>query len=475
MSGALSPEQRLRANALGLPQIIASTMANIAPAMSIFFGFGVIAEGAGVAAPITIIMAMVVILFLANTVAEFTRYRPSAGSFVTFIGVAFGPAAAATASIFVVFGYLVAASSVVIISGGWVQDALNLFLGLNIPWQLLSTVFAIVVGVLVSRGIGISTRWAAIFFYFELALLVVGAVIMLWTHRGNLTLTPLNPGNLANGLSGLGLGFPLAVYLFIGWENSAMLAEETKEPRKNIPRALIASTITIGILYIFLSYAIEVGFNYDAAAIAKSDVPYIDALKASAAGLLIVAYLAGIVSILSSLIGLTNSQARILFNSAREGLLPKFFSRVHEQHRTPHVAMWTFLAFTLLIVFVFGWGTKPVDLFGYTGTLGTIPVIVTYLATNLALPVYMRRERPRDYRTFRHLVLPLLGVLLMLLPIWGLVKPGQDAPFNWFPLITLCVFLVAGIYGLLLARRRPNLVGQIGSFIADGAEAHPAE
>src|SRR5208282_1050677 len=153
---------RLSRNALGLPQIVASTLANIAPAVSFYFGFGVIVGGAGVAAPLTIIVAMVAILFLSNTLAEFSKYRPSTGSFVTFIGMAFGPVAGATASIFVVVGYCIAASSVVVISGGWAHSTLLLFLGLNLPWQLLSLLVTAIVGLLVARGISLSTTWAAI-------------------------------------------------------------------------------------------------------------------------------------------------------------------------------------------------------------------------------------------------------------------------------------------------------------------------
>src|ERR1700685_786095 len=100
----------LRRDSLGLSQIVASTLANIAPAMSFFFGFGVIVAGAG--APLTILLAMLVVLFLSNTLAEFSRYRPSTGSFVTFIGMSFGPVAGAAASIFVVVGVVIAASSV---------------------------------------------------------------------------------------------------------------------------------------------------------------------------------------------------------------------------------------------------------------------------------------------------------------------------------------------------------------------------
>jgi amino acid transporter len=467
MTAPALPGHRLQQNSLGLSQIIASTLANIAPAMSFFFGFAVIVSGAGVGSPLTIAVAMVVILFLTNTLAEFSKYRPSTGSFVTFIGMAFGPTAGASASIFVVTGYCIAASSVVVISGGWAHSTLLLFLHVNIPWQILSLVATAIVGFLVARGISLSTTWAAIFFYFELILLLVGAIIMLVANHATISFAPLLPKNISGGLAGIGLGFPLAIYLFIGWENSAMLAEETTNPRRNVPRALITGTVAIGILYIFLAFATETAFHNNATAIGASAVPFVDAFKASAAGLLIVAYLAGLTSIFSSLIGLTNAQARILFNSSREGLLPVFFGKIHPQHKTPHVAMWAYILVAFAIVIVFGWHTDPVTLFGDTGTLGTIPVIITYLVTNLALPVYMLKFHRSDFSPVKHLIIPLLGTALMLFPLWGLVQPGQPSPYNLFPYLTLGLFIISLIYGTILAKRNPDLVQRIGSYVAD--------
>jgi amino acid transporter len=468
MSHGTPGSNRLRRNALGLPQIVASTLANIAPAMSFYFGYATIVQGAGLAAPITIIVAMVAILFLANTVAEFSKYQPSAGSFVTFIGTAFGPTAAAAASVFVIMGYVVAASAVVVISGGWAHDTLQAFLGISVPWQAISVAVALIVGVLVSRGISLSTRWAGIFFVFELVLLLVGAVVMLVVNHAAISLAAFNPANLSGGLKGIGLGFPLAIYLFIGWENSAMLAEETENPRRNVPRALILGTLSIGVLYIFLAFATGVGFGNNAKAIGAASIPYVDALKSSAAGLLLVAYLAGLTSIFSSLIGLTNSQARILFNSGREGLLPAVFGKIHPEHGTPHVSLWTYIAVALAIVLVFGRNIAPVDLFGDVGTLGTIPVIITYLITNFALPVYILRYQRASFNLVRHAVLPALGALMLLLPLWGLVQPGQPAPFNVFPYAVYALLAMSLVYGAMLARRTPDLVRRIGSYVADG-------
>jgi amino acid transporter len=459
----------LRRDSLSLSQIVASTLANIAPAMSFYFGFGVIVAGAGVGAPLTILLAMLVVLFLSNTVGEFSRYRPSTGSFVTFIGMSFGPAAGAAASVFVTVGYCIVTASVVAICGGWAHSTLKLFVGGDIPWQWLSVVASVITGVLVARGIRVSTTWAAIFFYFELLLLLAAAAIMLVANHTAISWAPLLPTSLSGGLAGVGAGFPLAIYLFIGWENSAMLAEETIDPRRNIPRALLIGTLVIGALYVLLAYSTEIAFHDNGVAIGKSAIPFIDAFKISAPGMLLLAYLAGLTSIFSSLIGAANSQARILFSSGREGLLPAFCGKIHPLHKTPHVATWTFIVCSLAIVLIFGYAydADPVTLFGEVGTLGAIPIVLIYLLTNLSLPVYMLRHHRSDFSAIRHLVIPLLGTVLMLFPLYGLIEPGQPYPFNLYPYWALGLLVFSIGYGLILARTTPDLAQRLGSFVAD--------
>jgi amino acid transporter len=462
-------EARLRRNALSLGQIVASTLASIAPAMSFFFGFAVIVQGAGLAAPLTILTAMVVILFLTNTIAQFSRFTPSAGSFVTFTGKAFGPSVGAAVSVFITFGYVVAASTVVSVAGVWIAETLKTFLGLSMNWAILTVVISVGTGWLVMRGVGLSTLWSGIFFYFEAGLLVLGGIIMLITHHNYLTLAPFKFSNLTGGLAGLGAGFPFAVYLFIGWENSATLAEETEDPRRNISRALITGTLAIGIFYIFLAYATTVGFNMDAHSLGASQLPFVDGLKASAPALLILAYIAGVTSIMGSLIGLVNSQARILFNSGREGLMPEFLGKIHPQHLTPHSAMWVFLIVAVALILGFGLfgGVAPMNYFGFAGTLGTIPIILTYMLTNLALPVYVIRYHRSELDIFRHVLMPIVGTLVMLFPLWGLVQPGQAWPFNVFPWIALGVLALSIIYGVVIARLSPGLAHRIGAYVAD--------
>lgn len=469
VSGQQTADRRLRRNALSLSHCVSTTLASIAPAVSFFFSFTVIVGGAGLAAPMTILLAMIGILFLTNTIAQFSRFTPSSGSFVTFTGKAFGPAFGAAVSVFLNAGYIVAGSTIVCIAGFWIAETSKLFLHLSINWAILALLISAATGWLVMRGIIPSAFWSSAFFHFEVGMLVLGSILMMATHLHSITLAPFRFANLTGGLTGLGAGFPIAVYLFLGWECSASLAEETEDPRRNIPRALITATLSIGVFYMFLAYATEVGFGMNAHALSAAEIPFIDGLRASAPSLLVVAYIAGITSIVGGLIAGVSYQARVLFNSSREGLLPGVFAMVHPRHKTPHHALWAFLAVALALFLGFAWFGKvpPLSYFAFAGTLGTIPILLTYMFTNLALPVYVLRHRRNELNVLRHILLPIAGTVVMLFPVWGLLQPGQAWPYNVFPWIAFGVLILSGLYGVAIVRRSPGLEQRIGAYVAD--------
>ena len=305
-------------------------MANIGPAMSFYFGFGYLAYTAGLASPLTIILAGVAILFLGNTLSEFCKVLPSTGGFISFIGKTFGGRTAVTTALMTGAGYIAAMASVVAIVGGFFQIILKNYnvSGLeNVPWIIWTLIFLAFAVFMMIRGISISTRIAGIFFAFEMLVLVVVSVVALIKFHGSITFRPFEPKNIHNGFSGLAAGFPLAIYLFIGWENSAALAEETDNPRKNIPRAVFTSTLIMLVAYVLFAFATVVGFKNNVANLSSAAIPFISVAKGVLGAALFFALLAGMTSTLGALIAGTNSQARLIFNAGREGLLPE----VHRQ------------------------------------------------------------------------------------------------------------------------------------------------
>jgi amino acid transporter len=460
---------RLQRGALKLIDIATSTMANIAPAMSFYFGFATIAAvtAAGIGSPLIIIMAIVAIALLGNTLGEFSRSIPSTGSFITFIGKTFGPVMAVTTTIVISIGYIVAMASVIVISGGWTQIILQHYFGINVPWQLLTFLFVVIVFFLLVRGVHLSTQWAGYFFLLEMIVLVLVSVVALVTNAGHLSLAPFNPMNISGGLAGIGVAFPLAVYLFVGWENSAALAEETDDPRHNVPRAIYASIILMGLSYLLFSYSTIVAFNYNVNALSQAQVPFLTAAQKISGILALFAYIAGFTSTMSAMIAGSNSQARLIFNAAREGLLPSALAKLDPRRHTPWASFLVFFGIGLGIVYIFGWTVDPVTFFGEIAALGTILISVTYLVSNIALPVYYRRHHPDQFSWLKHLILPILGVLAIGFPLWALVQPGQPAPFNLFPWIALGIIVIGLIYAIIISRIDPTLGDRVGSIVAD--------
>src|ERR1700690_4002974 len=127
--------ERLHRGALGLVDIAASTMANIGPAYSFFFGFGLIVLTAGIAAPLTIIAAGIAVALLGNTLAQFSRAHPSTGGFITFVGKTFGGTSAVTTALLCGSGYIIAISSVLAVSGGFLSTTLQYYFNWNVPWM----------------------------------------------------------------------------------------------------------------------------------------------------------------------------------------------------------------------------------------------------------------------------------------------------------------------------------------------------
>jgi len=375
-------------------------------------------------------------------------------------------------------GYIIAISSVLVISGGFVSIFIKYYTGTNIPWIIFSAIFTAGAMYMMFRGVAVSTRLAGFFFAFEMLVLFVVSIAVLIKNGGHLSGVPFEPSKVLNGFSGLGLAFPLAIYLFIGWENSAALAEETNNPRRNVPRAVFLSIALMAFTYLVVAYATVTGFHYSIAALTAPTVliPFINVAHSVAAWLTFIAYLAGLTSTLGVLIAAVNSQCRLIFNAGREGLLPSWIGRVQPVRRTPVNAIITFVGVASTIVLVWALGhwiggnggsLDALNFFFESSTMGTILILFVYLTANVALPFYYRRYRPAEFNIIKHVVLPALGVAAIAVPIYYIFKPGQADPYNWFPWVGLGLIAVSILYSIWLVRRDPGLGDRVGSIVAD--------
>jgi amino acid transporter len=230
--------------------------------------------------------------------------------------------------------------------------------------------------------------------------------------------------------------------------------------------------------YVLYAYATATGFKYNVTLLNSVPIPFIAVAHNVAAWLAMFAWIAGLTSTLGVLISAVNSQARLIFNAGREGLLPRWLGKVHPTRRTPVNAIFAFIAIATVLILVWALlhlaggaeqsgGMNALNYFVDSSTMGTILLLVVYFLSNLALPFYYRRYRPGEFNVVKHAVLPVLGMIAVGVPVYYLVKPGQPSPLNWFPYAALGVIVVSVIYAFAMNRRDPGLGDRVGSIIAD--------
>ena len=455
----------LKSGQLGTVDLTASTVANIGPGIDFYFAFGVIAVTAGVAAPLTILVAGVAVVLLAFTVAEFTKAEPSAGSFITYVETALGARAGVATALLVTLGYTIAIAGVFTMSGGMVALTLSHYTSWHPPWGPLSLVLTVGAIWLTVRGVKLSTSAVGVAVIVQVAIMVTVCIVVLVKQRAHLSGVPFSWAHLTGGLAGLSAGFPLALYMYIGWENSPALAEECRNPRRTVPRALYISVAIGGILFVFFAYATVTGFNYDVSSIGRSSVPFLTLADHYLGGAAVLAWIAGIVSVLATLVAAANSQARMLFDGGRTGLLPARLAHVRPQSDTPMNALLVMAGIGLGIIGVWwvshliGGDTgsmDPVGLYAECSTMGTIVILFVYFLTTLSLPVFMWSRHRDSFSPFRHVAIPVLGSLTLIVPFVELCKPGQPAPYSAFPFIALAIVAGAAATSCIVVHRHPH-------------------
>lgn len=445
--------QRLDKNVIGLWGALVMTLAFMAPAMSLFFTTPSMVGSTGAPVPLVYLVAMVGVLCTGNALIQFSRQFSSTGTFVTFISKGLGGSVGLVAAIVLLTGYLLAASTVLDIFGSWTHDMLVRYASIDIPWQLIAVVAAVILTGLAVRGLHISTRWATVLFTFEVVILVVVslAVIFKGGHQGQ-TLDAFRPSKVVTW-NGFGLAAILAVYSFLGYEGAVSLGEETANPRRNTPLAVGIAIVSLGALYVLVTYAAVVGFGVSHLDKLAGDSAAFETLaRQYLGGSQILIAIAGFTSTLGSGLAILNVQPRILYNVSRAGLFPKLISRSHPRWHTPYLAIIVFGSIITAIPLIgSAFGLDPLTIFAVFGTWGGLPISCVYMLVNLALIIFWFAHR-REGSSFTHFVIPLVGMAVWVWPIYLAAKPSNTLfGWSWFFVIAP---LVAGTVFMLLIRKR---------------------
>jgi amino acid transporter len=479
----------LRRDAIGLREVLFQSITDMAPGAAIAASIPAGAAYAGGALPLSVLFALIACLLSASCIGALARELPAAGSVATYAARGLHPAV----------GFLVAWGYVLV--GALIPPLVLLQLGFTVastinsewsaypaslwwPWALLGALIVLAAG---WYGVQTSARLGTVLGAFEIAVFVVLAVFLI-VHAGSHNTwsvfgTSHTPAKY-HGLTGVFAGSVFTILAFGGFEGAAPLAEETRDPRRTVQRAVLIATLSIGALYVFTTYAAAVAYGPARfAGFTESGSASWEGIARSLYGIFwFFVFLAIVNSTIANANAGVNVSSRTAYAMGRIGAFPHFFARVHHRHASPFVAILVSFVVTVAVTLALGLGYTPEVAFSMVGTGLVIVLAGIYIVMNAACIGYFWRRRRRRadggrFNVLLHVVIPVLGIAAFV-PAW-LAAAGIKAFSFVTPLAAPSSYMGPGVAGwmvvgigylIYLYRRHPGRVTEVGLVHLDDPE-----
>ncbi|HEX8344411.1 MAG TPA: APC family permease [Actinoplanes sp.] len=480
-------ESALARSRLGVPAVMFFVLAAAAP-------LTVVAGGATTAYAVTGVLGIpVAYLLIASVLAVFSvgyiamsRRIVNAGAFYTYVARGLGRVpgvgaafVAVTAYAALLFGMLGGVGAVL---SAWLDTRFET----TVWWWALALAGALVVGFLGVRKVDLNGRVLAVLLIGEVAVSVVVSIVAVAHPAGGaVTYDTLSPGVLIG--SGAGAALVVAITGFVGFEQTAVFAEESRDPRRTVPRATHLAIAVPGLLYAFGSWAMSVATGPDR--IVEQSRAHGTELLFTIAGphvapfLIDLGHLLLITSLLAGAMAFHNTTARYLFSLGRERVLPASLGHTSPATRAPKVASTALTAASALVIVWYAInGLDPiVHLFFWLTVLGGLGVLILMVATSMAVLLYFHRDADRDGLTVWHrriapalALIALTAILIVTLRQFATVA-GVDptSPLRWLLPAVFGVVAVLGVaWALRIRATNPDVYAGIGLGAA-GTQAQP--
>lgn len=359
---------------------------------------GAIAAEVGGVTWLPMVVALVLALLTAASYAELVTKYPKAGGSAVFAQRAFR-----SSLVSFLVGFSMLAAGVVSAAGLALAFSGYLDTLVQLPPILGAVLFLAAVGLLNARGIKESMRTNFVMTLIEtsgLVLVIVAVAVMLGAGGGDVSraLTFAEGVDPVFAVFGAAL---LAYYSFVGFETSANVIEEVRDPSRVYPKALFWSLITAGVMYVLVGTAASVALP--ASDLADSSAPLLDVVAASGVG--VPEWLFSLIALIAvangALLTLIMS-SRLAYGMAEQRLLPSGLAKVLPNRGTPWVAILVTTACAMILTFTGGVATLAETV--------VLLLLIVFLSTNIAVLV-LRREKVEHEHFTAWTVLPVLGAL----------------------------------------------------------------
>lgn len=473
MEVSLLSQEKLKANTLSSIDALALSIALLAPVMGVALTTQFAASSAGGATPLSFVLAGIATLSLAYVIIQFTRNLPSAGFAYTYLSAGLKPSIGFMGGWTYAFAFAIGIPMVLGVASLYMAQLFQNIFAVRPSWAVFFVIFLVVVVLLSIYNIKISTRvqlWTAII---SVTVVVIASIITLDKGGADgLTLAAFSFSSSSRGVAGVGYGMIFGFTSFIGFEAAAVLGEETAEPRKTIPKAILGAVIFAGLFYILVTYALDMGYGLSrsqewagaAAPLNYMVTRYVGQAMANIVDLMVV------LSAFTSGLGGINLVARIVYSMGGQSALPRVLGKIHLRYHTPMNAILIIAVLTLAIGLSLGTSLGPAEMFGFLASTGSLGIIAVYVTIAVAGMVFFRRTIRQGWSLIKHIVVPLIGIVLGLFALYTSIYPVPPQPFNLTPYIMLGWIIVGIVVVAVMAKRHPGKVQMLGKVLSEEAE-----
>jgi amino acid transporter len=483
---------KLRKHAVGLGGVLFLTLTGSAPISAMLFNVPImVGYGQGIGAPAAFLFAAIVLVVFAVGYVAMARKKTTAGGFYSYISHGLGRELGIGTGYGSVVAYSVFEAS---LAGGFAYFLglkLNSF-GITISWPWLALGMVALISALTYFDIRISSAVLAAGLVSEVVILLIFDGFLF--SRGHVNASALNlanafrtfpaQGKLAAGAVGIGLFF--AFWSWVGFEMAPNYGEESRDPKRIVPRALYISVIGLGIFYTMTAWASLAGYSTTRGAIAVS--------QNNAANYFLVPanqYAGHWVSVLMSYLIITgsfacgmafhNTTARYLYSLGREGLAPKALGRTHHRWKSPHIASLTqtMIAAVIIGLFAIFTGTDNpnsqayLQLYGLMAVMGVIIILSVQALVSLSILIYYERYHRDEVHWWRTRLAPLISFFSQAYVVYLLFTNitflgGGYGYANWLGPIDAVVVALGVAAAFYYKKYRPAKYEQAGRLINEG-------
>jgi amino acid transporter len=477
---------RLHAGAAGIVGVLFLAVTGAAPLTAMLGNVPFsISAGNGIGTPFGFAFATVVLTIFSVGYVAMARKLTASGGFYSFISHGLGRPLGLAAGWTAMACYMVFEASLMGIFAFFAKDTINTFLHVNLGWGVYAFGALALIAALTYFDVRLSVKILGVALITEVTILLIMDLAVLFSGGGpdGLSAKPLTPGEGFSSVAGgaAAVGIFMAFWSWVGFEATVNYGEESRNPKKIVPRATYIAVVSLGVFYVFTSWMVISGWGHAQAIKGATDDPlsFFYVVTQDNVGTFAKDLMQWLIVTGSFACGMAfhNAAARYNYNLGREGVFPRALGKTHPKHKSPYIASFTQTGFAAIIVAIFLITDKDpyTELYVWMAVLGTFALLLVQTLVSVASIAYFERYHPDEARWWQTRIAPAIGGIgmaaVLYLLIANLDKIGGTAGFiKAIPWIVLGWFLAGLILAFYLRARQPEKYATVGRMINQGIQ-----